>query len=855
MTRNPLRRRLLSLALAAALSGPVAAQNIEPFTVADIRVEGLQRITPGTVFTYLQIERGERVDGQAVGRGIRDLYQTGFFSDVRFERQGDILVITVIERPAINTISLVGNKDIKTDDLLRGLREIGLAEGETYNPLNLDRITQELTRQYNNRGKYDVTIEPTVTDLDRNRVDISIVINEGRPARISDINIVGNEDFSDRQLRDNWESRTSNWFSWYNRDDQYSRERFAGDLEKLANFYLDRGYIDFNVESTQVAISPDRENMFLTASISEGEIYKISEVSVSGDTVLPQATVEALVFIKPGDVFSRRQLEAISELITQNLSNIGYANAQVNPIPEIDRENRTVGINFFVEPGPRVQVRRIVFRGNSRTADEVLRRELRQFEGAWYSQSALDRSKIRLMRLGFFDEVNIDSSEVAGSPDQVDVVITVKERNSGQFVFGLGYSQLAGLITTIQLNQINFLGTGNRLGLTVQNNIYSKRFNLAFTNPYFTDDGVSVGYNLNYTDFDQGDFNTARYTSSNSSAEVIVGIPIAETDNIQLAMGLDRVALTTTDGSTPPQLVQYLVDTMGDRERFPLYHVNEDNDDNTPIENDDADPSTEDTPISIPGLSTGRQWVVNAWRLQAGWARDSRNNYLLPTAGTYHRVNAEVVLPGSDLEYYRLSYDFEHYRPLTNWLVLKVSAELGYGDSYGETGDAACIVVDDLGIPTTETRSCGMPFFRNFYAGGVQSVRGFEANSLGPRYRPDQDDGFYQPLGGSLKTVGTFEVFFPRLFRSTPGTRLSLFMDWGNVYSGTDDFDAGDLRVSAGVSLQWQSPMGPLSISYAVPLRYNRGTLIDPDGVGGSDPFLIDVDRIERLQFTFQQGF
>lgn len=838
------RRHILSLALAAALAGTVSAQTIDAFTVSDIRVEGLQRISAGTVYSYLPVEKGEVMSQSQSAAAIRALYKTGFFTDVKLERQGDILVITVKERPAINSVTMIGNKDIKTEELEKGLKNVGIAEGETYNPVNLDKVTQELSRQYNNRGKYNATVEPEVTELDRNRINIVLKITEGKATRIRDINLVGNEKFSDAELRESWESGTSNWLSWYRRDDQYSREKLSGDLEKLSNFYLDRGYADFNIESTQVAISPDRKDIFLGANVVEGDIYKVSSVRISGETVLPVEELNKLLLVKEGDTFSRARLEFTSDSITSTLGNIGYAFAKVNPVPDINREEKTIGINFVVDPGPRVQVRRIRYLGNVRTADEVLRREMRQFEGAWYSQAALDRSKIRLQRLGFFESVDIETPEVAGSPDQVDVVINVKERNSGSFVFGLGYQGSFGLTTNVQLNENNFLGTGNRLSTTVQVNRYSKRLNFSYFDPYFTDDGISVGYNFNVADntqTEQGSGNTAftRYNGKIASGEATFGIPITETDSVQFALGIDRNQITTTDGSTatPFTLTNYLVSTLGDRQHFPLYHVNDDGDPDTDSANDDADPSTPDTPVPIDGLSPNRQWNINAWRLRAAWASDSRNDYLLPTRGTYHRLGAEVVLPGSDLEYFKLQYQFEHFKPLNSWLILKLSADVGYGDSYGKTAKFQCAdyTTDGILIVGSEHK-CGLPFFQHYYAGGPNSVRGFEQNSLGPAIT--NDDGlFLQPLGGGLKTVGSVELLFPKLFSKSRGTRLSAFLDVGNVYKTPSDFNASELRAAAGVALQWQAPVGPISISYAFPLRSE------------------ETDQVERLQFSFGQSF
>lgn len=833
MTRTPARRRLLSLALAVALSGSAYAQDYEDFKVSDIRIEGLQRISAGTVFTYLPIERGDTVDRAHSAEAIRALFKTGFFSDVKLERQGDILVVTVVERPAINTITIDGNKEIKTEELMKGLKGIGLSEGETFNPLNLDRVTQELTRQYDNRGKYNVSIKPLVSQLDRNRVDIKIVIAEGKAARIRDINIVGNEKYSDKEIRASWESSTSDWLSWYSRNDQYSREKLSGDLEKLSNFYLDRGYVDFSIDSTQVAISPTKQDMYITANVSEGDVFTLSDITISGDTVVPVEDLQKLVFLKPGQTFSRQSLEYTSDAITQVLSNIGYAFAEVNPVPDIDREKKTVAINLFVKPGPRVQVRRVLFTGNTKTADEVLRREMRQFEGSWYSQAEIDRSKVRLQRTGFFEEVNIETPKVEGSVDQVDVVVNVKERSSGSFQFGLGYSQVAGLVTSVQLDQINFLGTGNKFSVAVQKNSYSKRLRFSYLDPYFTDDGISVGYNLSYSDYNQANFNTARYTNSTSAGEAVFGIPLTEANSLTLTLGIDRNQLTTTDGSTPAVLANYLVSTMGNRERQVLFSVDtsttdDDNNPATPVENDDTDPTTTD-PV-VPVHSRNRQWTINTWRLRAGWARDTRNDFLLPSAGTYHAISAEIALPGSDLEYYQLSYNFEHYMRLFPWLIFKVGADLGYGDSYGSTRSKQCTEFDDSEVPIPGTGShCGLPFFRNYYAGGPGSLRGFQQNTLGPI---DSSTGLDQPLGGAVKTIGTFEFYFPKLIKAS-GTRASVFLDYGNVFASTSDVSFKEFRASTGLALQWQSPLGPISISYAFPLK--KG----------------DNDEIERLQFNF----
>ncbi len=816
MTRLP-NRRLLAIALASTLAAPAWAQQpVDPqaafgfpaqpatapmpgaFTVSDIRVDGLQRIGAGTVFTYLPIERGDTVDAGRIGDAIRALYATGFFEDVTVGRQGDILVVEVRERPAINKLTLTGNKDIQTEDLTKGLRDIGLSEGETFDRLALDRVTQELTRQYNNRGKYNVSIEPTVSPLDRNRVDVAIKIDEGKAAKIRHINLIGNETYDDEQLTDAWESGETNWLSWYRRDDQYSREKLEGDREKLRNFYLDRGHIDFSEDNIQVAISPDKRDMNITAGLTEGEVYTVSSVEVTGDTVLPKEDIERQVLIKPEMTFSRALLEFSSDQISATLSNIGYAFAQVNVIPEVDRENRKVAINLQVVPGPRVSVRRIVFKGNARTADEVLRREMRQFEGAWYSQAAIDRSKVRLQRLGFFESgsVNVESKPVPGSNDLVDVEFSVTETASGSFMFGLGYSQLTGMTTSVQLSQNNFLGSGNRISIEAQRNVYLQRYSFSYMNPYFTDNGLSLGYNLWWREFDNSEFNTAQYSSTSRAAQMVLGVPITEHDTVSAMFGIDSNQIFAYRGSTPQSIVDY-IDVIGQR-------------------------------------------TFHAWRGEVAWARDTRNDYLQPTRGTLQRVSAEVSLPGSTAEYYKLNYEFSKYWQLSRALVLNTRLEIGYGDSYGDARYG--IVYDPDGPEDTDDEpdarmavADGLPFFENFYAGGARSVRGFRDNTLGPR-EAAWGSTYQQVIGGAVKTVGSVEMFFPTLLDS-PAARISAFVDFGNVFKDVDAFDAGELRASAGVALMWRAPVGPISISYAMPIRKEAG------------------DELERLQFTFGGAF
>ncbi len=816
MTRTP-SRHLLALALVSALTPVVAlpamAQSADPFslavaqdtssigsfTVSDIRIDGLQRISAGTVFTYLPVERGDTMDSSRAGDAIRALYKTGFFEDVDVGRQGTILVVTVTERPAINKLTLTGNKDIKSEDLLKGLKEAGLAEGDTFDRLALDRVTQELTRQYNNRGKYNVEITPTVSRLDRNRVDITIAVKEGKAAKIRHVNLIGNEKFEDKNILEGWESKEHNWLSWYRRDDQYSREKLSGDLEKLNSWYLDRGYVDFSVDSTQVAISGDRQDMFITAGVTEGDQYKVSSVQVTGDTVLPKEQIERLVLVKPDQIFSRRLLEISSDAITATLSNVGYAFAQVNPIPDVNREDKTVGINMQVVPGPRVNVRRIAFKGNSRTSDEVIRREMRQFEGSWYSQAAIDRSKIRLQQLGYFETVDVETQPVPGTNDEVDVIYNLKETTSGSFVFGLGFSQLSGLTAQVQLSQSNFLGSGNQVSVQAQRNDYLQRYDFSFRNPYFTDGGLSLGYNLWWRELDYSDYNTAQYSTTSGAAQAVFGLPITETDTVTAMLGIDSNEIFTTPGQTPMSIVDY-VNALGQR-------------------------------------------TFHAWRAEIGWGRNSLDSFLTPTRGMQQRVWLETTLPGSTVEYYKLNYSISKFWPLSRHFVLNTRAELGYGDSYGDSvsrdlcktaGNEVCPPgsADYLRTVTAD----GLPFFENFYAGGVRSVRGFTDNTLGPRDVPFPGSTYSQPIGGAFKTVGSMEMYFPTLL-DTPAARVSAFFDVGNVFKDYDSWDAQELRASTGIALMWRSPMGPISISYAFPVKKEDG------------------DELERLQFTFGGTF
>jgi len=780
-------KRVAALILLSALSAKALA--VTPFVVSDIRVEGLQRIAAGTVFSYLPIEKGDTLNDASAQQAIRALYRTGFFSDIELEHQGDILIVKVVERPSIAKLDIHGNKAIKTDDLKKGLKSIGLSEGSTFDRLALDRVRKELIQQYYNRGRYNVSVDPHVVRLNNNRVNIDIEIREGETARIKAINIVGNTVFTDKQIRSNFESDTTNWLSWYSKDDQYSREKVSGDLEKLGSYYMDRGYADFAVTSTQVAINPTKRDMFITASIKQGDVYKISDVHLLGDLILPEKTMRQFVFIGKGDTFNRARIQASAKAMKSILANIGYAFADVKPIPKLDKKNHTVDLTFYVKPGQRVYVRRITFSGNTRTEDNVLRREMRQLEGTWYSKAAIERSKTRLKQLGYFKDVKIDHKRVPGTDDEVDLTVTVKEQNAGSLQFGVGYSQYSGTIFTASVSQNNFLGTGDKFSVGVQTSRYYKSLNLRYVNPYVTDSGISVGYNLSYSKTDFGDTNFANYENSTRAFSMFVGIPISESDRLTAGLGLESNRVNLYPFYSPQSYLDYQ---------------------------------------NALGYKTAHSWTFNT-----SYTHETRNAYWAPTAGGVQSLSLDVALPGSTVEYWKLYYRGNHYWPVGGGFVLYLNGEIGYGDTYGNQTYSRTFGPNKAG------EKVGFPFWQNYFSGGVRDVRGFQDNTLGPR----ETSGYYYyptPIGGSFKVLGTAQVFLPIPgLKNVSTARVALFTDVGNVYKDYKSFDASKLRASYGVSLQWQAPIGPLVISYAIPFRDQPG----------------DRHYEERFQFTFGSSF
>ncbi|MEJ8568977.1 outer membrane protein assembly factor BamA [Elongatibacter sediminis] len=797
----------------------------ESFIIQDIRVDGLQRISEGTVFNYLPINVGDELTGSNTRAAIRELYRTGFFQDIEFGREGDILVITVRERPAIANINITGNKAIKEEDLLRVLFDIGLSEGEVFDRLVLDRLTQELVKQYFSQGRYAVDVDARVTELQRNRVRIAIVIDEGDVAQIRHINVVGNETFTDKEIREDFESDIEPFWKFWSKADQYSREKLSGDIEKLRSFYLDRGYVDFNVESTQVSISPDKENIFITANIIEGEIYSVSDVQLTGEMVIEESTLRRLIVIEPDEIFSRRKVEQSVENITAVLSNIGYAFANVNPITDVDRNDRLVSINFYVDPGKRVYVRRIQFTGNSKTKDEVLRREMRQLEGAWFSQAAIDRSKVRMQRLTYFESVEVETPPVTGTDDQVDVIFRVQERPAGSFTVGLGFSQVQGLIASMSVQQDNFIGSGKRLGLGISYSKIIKSLSISYDNPYWTEDGVSRGFYARYQEFDQGQANISTFTSSEWALGMNFGIPVTEVDYLRAGAGfrstqinIGSFSCVVVDPEDPDICQQFgLVPTNGD----PLSNSLDNNGD---------------------GIISSNEREFDVIDLTLSWNRDSRNHFLNPSRGSVQSFTVQASAPGSTREFYKLLYRGAKYWPIWGGLVFSVRGNLGYGDAYDSYDDDSLATPQDTELPPELADRCdqsdvvaldtGLPFYEHFYSGGVRDLRGYDDNTLGPK------DRFCRSIGGDFKVAGGMELAFPTPFLGgQSGTRIALFVDTGYVYENIDAFDADKLRGSFGLSVTWEAPIGPIIISYAFPFRDQEG------------------DRTEDLQFSFGTTF
>jgi outer membrane protein insertion porin family len=779
---------------------PFSSMAAGDFVVKDMRVEGLQRISEGTVFNYLPINIGDRVDNIRIGEAIRALYGQDLFDDIEMRRDGETLVVVVRERPSIESFEIEGNKDIKTEDLTESLRNVGLARGRTFDRSVLDNVEMFLREQYYDRGKYGVVINSVIQDRPNNTVRIMVDVKEGDRAKIRQVNIVGNETFDDDEIRSDFTLDTANWLSWIRQDDRYAKEALEGDLEILRSFYMDRGYADFKIESTQVAISPNKKDIFVTININEGDVYTISEVKLVGEMVVNEAYLRRLILAQPGSIFNQTLLTQTSDLMAFRLGEEGYANAEIEPVPELDREKKEASVTFYVNPQNRVYVRKINFNGVDQVDDEVLRREMRQMEGAYLSNSLVDRSKIRLQRLPYVENVEVNNQPVAGSPDLVDVDFDIEYRMPGQFSGGVGYSESQKIMLNGSIVHTNFLGTGNRVALQLNSGRFQKLYSLSHSDPYRTMDGVRRTVSVNYRDITQFTSAASDFSTTSAGGTVDYGYPISEYQTLSFGLTYQHSELLSSTNST--RQAQEWVANNGN-------------------------PFIED--VGNGAVFFGTEF--DTFELIVGWTFDSRNRAIFANRGTRQQIFLSYAIPGSDVQFYQARYSFTKYVPLwSNKWTLRVNSELGIGEALGDT--------------------TALPPYKQFYGGGPQSVRGFKESYLGPR------DSFGRPYGGNVLVASQVELILPLPEKWASQARASLFYDIGNVFNTgevtfTDklgapleykpDFD--ELRASVGIGVQWLAPLGLFRFSYAYPLN----------AYDGNDRYY--GDELERFQFSIGQAF
>jgi outer membrane protein insertion porin family len=794
----------LLLMLATAGHSQVEPTDADQLLVRNIRVEGLQRIAEGTVFNYLPVNIGDRIDQGRIQEAIRAIYGTGFFRDVEIRWESGSLIIVVSERPSIASFSITGNKDIKTEDLQEPLARIGLKQGRIFNQSVLDEVEQSLIDQYFSRGKYAANVTAAVEALPDNKVAIAITIKEGDRARIRQINLVGNSSFSDEDILERFELKTPTWLSFIKQDDRYSREALSGDLETLRSWYMDRGFADFNIESTQVAISPDKRDIFVTINLLEGDRYRISDVRLAGDLVLTERQLNPFVVVKPGQSYSQQLITQSADLIRLRLSEEGYAFATVDPVPELDREAKTAAITLYVEPKSRVYVRRVNFIGTSSIDDEVLRREVRQLEDGYLSNSRLERSKIRLQRLPYIEKVEETTNPVPGTPDLVDLDFDIKEGLPGQFGGGVGYSQSQKLIFNGNFVHTNFMGSGNRVQADINTGQYRTVYGVSYTDPYTTINEVSRTISLAYRDITQFTSDASDFSTKTFSVSAEYSYPVTEYQRLIFGGTLQSSELLSDSFQT--EQAQEWVRNNGD------------------------------SSTTIVGAGAIYETKFDTVELLAGWVYDTRNRGLFADRGARHRLTGNVTVPGSDVEYYTINYNYQQYLPVSRWATFLFSADVGYGAALGDT--------------------TSLPPYRNYFAGGPDTVRGYRENDLGPK------DTFGNPYGGDLLTAGQIELLLPIPEKWEAKSRFTLFFDIGNVFSVGDvvfydqlgsqngngqqidyGFDAGELKRSYGIAAQWLAPLGLFRFSYAFPL--------DAD----SNPFPGYSDSTERFQFSIGGAF
>ena len=734
----------------------------EPFIIKDIRVEGIQRTEAGTVFSYLPVKVGDTLDDAHSTAALHALFSTGFFKDVQLLAEQGVLVVRVQERPTIASVEINGVKDFPKDQLRDNLKYVGLAEGRIFDKSALEKSEHELKRQYVARGKYAVAVKTTVKELERNRVAVSFDVTEGKPSKIRQINIVGNQVYSDSELMDVMKLTTPGLFTWFTSNDQYSKQKLSADLEAIRSHYLNSGYMDFSIDSTQVSISPDKKDIYITLNISEGEKYTFSDIKVAGAKgVLPNEEIRKMIRIQPGDTFSREALTTASGKIGDRLGEDGYAFANVNAVPEIDKEKHQAGFTFVVDPMQRAYVRRINVTGNEKTKDEVIRREFRQMEGGWFATSKIKKSKQRIDKLGFFTSVNIETQPVAGTNDQLDLNLSIAEKPTGNFQAGMGYSNNEGITFMGGVTQSNLFGTGNYLSTQINTSKINQVYSVSYTNPYYTDDGISRGFDVYKRRTNATLIAVSQYTSETYGAGVRYGVPISDEEMFHYGLSLENTTIGLTTLS--PQRFKDYINTFGATNQNVLGTI--------------------------------------------GWSRDTRDSAIYTTEGATQRASIEASLPVSGQRFYKLNYTQQWFHAVTHDYILRLNGDVGVAGGYS---------------------GMQLPFFKNFYAGGTGSVRGYDYSSLGPR------DASNYSLGGSRRVVGNVEVLFPFPgMEKEKSMRLSAFLDGGAIYGGASQVPASmGMRYSAGLGLTWFSPAGPIQISWARPLN--------------SQP----QDKIQNVQFT-----
>ena len=758
--------KLKKLAVLIPLLYATSAIAIEPFVVKDIRVEGIQRTEAGTVFSYLPVKVGDTLDDEHATAAIRALFATGFFKDVSLEVEQGVLIVLVRERPAIGSIEINGVKDFPKDKVLESLKGIGLAEGRIFDRSSLDKAVQELKREYVAKGKYAVTVNGNVTELERNRVGVSFDVVEGETSKIKQINIIGNHAYSESELRDLMKLDTPNWMSWFTKNDQYSKQKLSADLEIIRSYYLDAGYLEFTLDSTQISITPDKKDIYITVNLSEGAKYTISDIKYAGpENILPHEEMRKLVTVKTGDTFSRKELTASTTKIGDRLGDDGYAFANVNAVPELDKEKHQVAFTFMVDPGHRVYVRHVNVAGNTKTNDEVIRREFRQIEGGWFAASKIKKSKQRVDRLDYFSEVNVETPPVPGTNDQLDVNLAVKEKSTGDFSIGAGLASGEGLILTAGVTERNLFGSGNILSTQINTSKINRVYSVSYTNPYYTDDGMSRGFDVYKRDVNATTTAVSQYTSATAGAGVRYGVPISDDETIRYGLSAEHTTLGLT-ALSPQRFINY---------------------------------------INTFGLTT------NDLIGTVGWGHDSRDSAINTTAGMVQNASMEVGLPVSNQRYYKLTYQQQWFHPVSQNVTLMLKGDAGVANGFG-------------GTP--------LPFFKNFYAGGPGSVRGYAPMSIGPR------DINNLALGGTKRIIGNEELLFPMPgMTKEQSVRLSVFVDEGQVYGPSDIPVSSAMRYSTGVALTWISPVGPLKISFGKALN--------------AQP----TDNLQKFQFTLGNLF